>query len=63
MCPLRTPENIAIIISFFVLLILIDVAQRFVKDPKAQKALRILDIILYVGAFLFVASLYLRQFC
>ena len=63
MCPLRTPENIAIIVSFFVLMILIDIAQRFVKDPQAKKALKILDIVLYVGAFLFVASLFLRRFC
>lgn len=63
MCPLRTPENIAIIISFFVLFILIDVAQRFVKDPKAKKALHILDIVLYAGAFLFLASLFLRRYC
>lgn len=62
MCPLRTPENIAIIVSFFVLMILIDIAQRFVKDPQAKKALKILDIVLYVGAFLFVASLFLRRF-
>lgn len=63
MCPLRTPENIAIIISFFALMILIDIAQRFVKDPKAKRALKVLDIILYAGAFLFVASLFLRRFC
>ncbi|HNT27810.1 MAG TPA: hypothetical protein PKH10_06500 [bacterium] len=62
MCPLRTPTNIAVIVSFFALFIVLDIARRFVKDPLAAKVLRIVDTALYVAAFLFVASLLLRRF-
>jgi uncharacterized membrane protein YgdD (TMEM256/DUF423 family) len=62
MCPLRTPFNIALIVSFFALLIIIDIAKRFVKEPAALKALRILDTVLYVGMLLFVGTLFLRSF-
>ena len=62
MCPLRTPTTIATLVSLFALMILVDIAKRFVLDPQALKVLRYVDMALYAAAALFVGSLLLRRF-
>ncbi len=62
MCPLRTPANIALLVSLFVLMIGVDIAKRFVKDATARKVLHYVDMALYVAALLFVGSLLVRRF-
>ncbi len=62
MCPLRTPANIATLVALFALMIGVDIAKRFVKDPQARKALHYLDLLLYAAAILFVGSLLFRRF-
>jgi len=62
MCPLRTPTTIAVLVSLFALMIVVDIVKRFVSDPQAKKVLHYLDIVVYVAVLLFVGSLLLRRF-
>ncbi len=62
MCPLRTPTTIATLVALFALMIAVDIAKRFVRDPQALKILRYVDMALFAAALLFVVSLFARRF-